>query len=280
MRPLYDGGIAAGNVGRRTFRARLRAASGYWRAGPRSTAEMNVTLQAGFCLGGGTVANWTNSLRTTPWVREQWEREFGLEGLAGADFDRHLDAVWERLSVNDRCSQLNGAQQRMKAGAEQLGWSFTLVQRNTDERRYSFETAGHIGFGDPTGAKQSTLKTYLQDAYDRVEPQICLVAPVGHLVGTRAVAGAARRDAVGRLSRPRRAAEEGDSEARQPRCRQHKRRAPIKPLFARSDPAQQASSSARRETDHGGCDASAVSAPGHRRQLPSRLPLLVGDVSR
>ena len=179
---------------------------------------MNVTLQAGFCLGGGTVANWTNSLRTTPWVREQWEREFGLEGLAGADFDRHLDAVWERLSVNDRCSQLNGAQQRMKAGAEQLGWSFTLVQRNTDERRYSFETAGHIGFGDPTGAKQSTLKTYLQDAYDRVEPQICLVAPVGHLVGTRAVAGAARRDAVGRLSRPRRAAEEGDSEARQPRA--------------------------------------------------------------
>ena len=139
----------------------------YWRGGPTLTADMNVSLQAGFCLGGGTVVNWTNSLRPTPWVREQWEREFGLEGLAGPDFDGHVDAVWERLSVNDRCSQLNGPQQRMQAGAEKLGWSFKTVQRNTDEGRYSFETAGYMGFGDQTGAKQSTMKTYLQDAYDR-----------------------------------------------------------------------------------------------------------------
>ena len=139
----------------------------YWRGGPTLTGETNVSLQAAFCLGGGTVVNWTNSLRTTPWVREQWEREYGLEGLAGADFDRHLDAVWERLSVTDRCSELNGAQERMRAGAEKLGWRFKAVQRNTDERRYSFETAGYTGFGDRTGAKQSTVKTYLQDAYDR-----------------------------------------------------------------------------------------------------------------
>ena len=100
-------------------------------------------------------------------VRAQWEREFGVEGLAGGDFERHLDAVWERLTVTERCSQLNRPQERMKTGAEKLGWSFKLVQRNTDERPYSFETAGYLGFGDPTGAKQSTVKTYLQDAYER-----------------------------------------------------------------------------------------------------------------
>jgi choline dehydrogenase-like flavoprotein len=138
----------------------------YWRGGPNPTADMNISLQAGFCLGGGTVVNWTNSLRTTPWVREQWEREYGLEGLAGSDFDRHLDAVWERLNVNDRCSELNGPQQRMKAGAEKLGWSFAYANRNTDEERYSFDTAGYMGFGDQSGAKQSTAKTYLQDAQD------------------------------------------------------------------------------------------------------------------
>jgi len=139
----------------------------YWRGGPTPTADMNVSLQAGFCLGGGSVINWTNSLRTTPWVREQWEREFGLEGLSGSEFGRHVDAVWQRLSVNDRCSELNRPQQRMKAGAEQLGWRFTSANRNVDEQRYSFETAGYIGFGDQTGAKQSTLKTYLHDAYER-----------------------------------------------------------------------------------------------------------------
>ena len=42
----------------------------YWRGGPTPTADMNVTLQAGSGLGGGTVINWTNSLRTKDWVRE------------------------------------------------------------------------------------------------------------------------------------------------------------------------------------------------------------------
>jgi choline dehydrogenase-like flavoprotein len=139
----------------------------YWRGGPTQTADLNVVLLAGACLGGGTVVNWTNSLRPAERVREQWDREFGLEGLAGGDFDQHLDAVWERLTVTDRCSQLNRPQQRMRAGAQKLGWSFKLVQRNTDARRYSFDTAGYLGFGDQTGAKQSTVKTYLQDAHDR-----------------------------------------------------------------------------------------------------------------
>ena len=106
----------------------------FWRGGPTPTADLNVSLQAGSCLGGGTVINWTNSLRTTPWVREQWESEFGLPGLAGPDFDGHLDAVWERLGVNDGCSELNGPQQRMKAGADALGWSFATANRNTDPR--------------------------------------------------------------------------------------------------------------------------------------------------
>ncbi|HEY4895453.1 MAG TPA: GMC family oxidoreductase [Solirubrobacteraceae bacterium] len=138
----------------------------YWRGGPQPTADMNLTVQAGSCLGGGTTINWTNSLRTTPWVREQWESEFGLEGLAGAEFDRHLDAVWQRLGVNDRCSDLNLPQQRMKAGAERLDWSFRRTDRNIDESRYSFDNAGYIGFGDQSGAKQSTVKTYLKDAND------------------------------------------------------------------------------------------------------------------
>jgi choline dehydrogenase-like flavoprotein len=138
----------------------------YWRGGPTPTADMNLTLQAGSCLGGGTTINWTNSLRTTPWVREQWERDFGLDGLAGPEFDRHLDAVWRRLGVNDRCSELNLPQQRMRAGAEGLQWSFRTTDRNIDESRYSFDSAGFIGFGDQSGAKQSTVKTYLKDAQE------------------------------------------------------------------------------------------------------------------
>ena len=139
----------------------------YWRGGPNPTADMNVSLYAGSGYGGGTTINWTNCLRTKPWVREQWAREHGLEGLDGPEFDRHLDAVWERLSVNDQCSDLNGTQTLMKQGAERLGWSVKTITRNVDAARYSADSAGFIGFGDRTGAKQSTARTYLADARER-----------------------------------------------------------------------------------------------------------------
>jgi choline dehydrogenase-like flavoprotein len=136
----------------------------YWRGGPTPSADGNVTLQAGASLGGGTTINWTNCLRTTPWVREQWAREHGLEGVDSSDYDRHLDAVLQRIGANDSCSELNGPQERMRDGCERLGWSFTTVVRNTDPATYTPESAGHLGFGDQSGSKQSTTKTFLADA--------------------------------------------------------------------------------------------------------------------
>jgi choline dehydrogenase-like flavoprotein len=138
----------------------------YYRGGPVPTIDGNVSLQAGACLGGGTTINWTNCLRTKPWVRDEWAREHGLEGLDGAEFDRHLDAVCERIGVTDACSDLNGPNSRMKEGAERLGWSWERVVRNTDPASYTPEAAAYMGFGDQSGSKQGTLKTYLRDAAD------------------------------------------------------------------------------------------------------------------
>jgi choline dehydrogenase-like flavoprotein len=139
----------------------------YWRGGPNPTADLNVSLYAGAGYGGGTTINWTNCLRTRPWVREQWAREHGLEGLDGPEFDRHLDAIWERLSVTGACSPLNGTQTHMTTGAERLGWSSKSITRNVDESRFTPEGAGLIGFGDRTGAKRSTGPTFLADARER-----------------------------------------------------------------------------------------------------------------
>jgi acyl-CoA reductase-like NAD-dependent aldehyde dehydrogenase/choline dehydrogenase-like flavoprotein len=139
----------------------------YLNGGPFPTAEGQVTIQAGSTLGGGTTINWTNSLRTHPWVREEWARDFGLEGLGGAEFDRHLDAVMERLGVNDRCSDLNGTHTRLKEACDALGYDFRLTHRNADPKTYDPELAGYMGFGDVTGSKQSTAKTFLADAHQR-----------------------------------------------------------------------------------------------------------------
>src|SRR5436305_1162402 len=106
----------------------------YWRGGPTPSADRNVTLQAGSCLGGGTVVNWTNSIRTKQWVRREWASEHGLTDVAD-DFDRHLDAVWERLAVSTDCCDLNKPHQAMTRGAEALGWSFAVTNRNAERSR-------------------------------------------------------------------------------------------------------------------------------------------------
>src|ERR687895_2043425 len=179
------GGVIAGELAARGLKVLVLEASGYfdetdfnqlelpayqnmyWRGGPQQSADQIITLMAGATLGGGTTINWTNCLRTTPWVREQWAREHGLEGLDGPEYDAHLDAVLARVKANDDCSQLNGTQTRMKEGADALGWSFHRTVRNVDPEHYDPDTAGYIGFGDQSGAKQSTAKTYLADAAEK-----------------------------------------------------------------------------------------------------------------
>ncbi|HEX2435071.1 MAG TPA: aldehyde dehydrogenase family protein [Solirubrobacterales bacterium] len=139
----------------------------YLNGGPFPTAEGQITIQAGSTLGGGTVINWTNSLRTHAWVREQWAREHGLEGVDGAEFDRHLDAVLERVCATDECSDRNGNHERLADGCEALGYELGPTVRNTDRDSYDPGTAGFIGFGDASGSKRSTAKTYLADAQQR-----------------------------------------------------------------------------------------------------------------
>jgi choline dehydrogenase-like flavoprotein len=138
----------------------------YWRGGPNPTADGNITLQAGTALGGGTVINWQNCLRTKPFVREQWAREFGLEGVDGPDYDRHLDTVLERISATDQASDWNGPHQRLKEGCEALGWNFRTIVRNASLESYAPEQAGYGGFGDQSGSKQSADKTWLLDAVE------------------------------------------------------------------------------------------------------------------
>ena len=138
----------------------------YWRGGPTYTADYNVSLQAGSCLGGGTVINWTNCLRPKRWVRQEWADEYGLTDVNTPNFDRHIDSVWNRIQANDQCSDLNPAQQTWIDAAENLGWKWHHTNRNWDPEKYEPQVTGLMGWGDQSGAKQSTLKTYLQDAVD------------------------------------------------------------------------------------------------------------------
>ena len=145
----------------------LWAYQNLYRAGGLSgTEDGSLSLMTGSNLGGGTTVNWTNCIKTRPAVREEWARVHGLEGLDSPDFDRHLDAIWERLGVNDQCSDYNDPHKRLQEACEKLGYPFKRVTRNADVATYDPASAGFMGFGDQSGSKMGTLKTYLEDAYE------------------------------------------------------------------------------------------------------------------
>ncbi len=145
----------------------LWAYENLYRAGGMSgTADGRIALMTGSNLGGGSTVNWTNCLRTYPWVREEWETEHGLEGLGGPEYDRILDTVSERINVTDRCSDWNPTTETLKGACEARGHGFQRITRNADEAHYDADLAGLMGFGDVSGSKNSTQKTWLQDAAD------------------------------------------------------------------------------------------------------------------
>ena len=157
--------------------------SGYARlylgGGGIATPNGSIGLLAGSCLGGGTTVNYTWCFRPPDHVRREWQERFGLDDWAGTDFDDSLDAVWDRIRVNPDNSPPSRRDLPFRAGLAELGWDSQVMQRNTVG--CTEDICGQCHYGCPTGAKQSTLKTWLQDAYD-AGARIVVNAPVDKVV--------------------------------------------------------------------------------------------------
>lgn len=136
----------------------------FLKRGALSTNDLGVIMLAGGTLGGGTTVNWMTSLRTPEEVLLEWEQHSGLrECFTGSRLQDSFAAVEQRLSINTDNSQHNRQNQLLFDGAAALGYHAGVVPRNTVgcEQRCGFCT-----MGCRYGCSQSTLKTYLQDAYD------------------------------------------------------------------------------------------------------------------
>lgn len=136
----------------------------YLNGGGVATDNQSIGLLAGSCLGGGTLVNYTWCFRPPDYVREDWKQRFGLDEWAGRDFDDSLDAVWERISVSPESSIPSERDHAMRRGLDSLGWHSEVMQRNCKGCREEVCRLCH--YGCQIGAKQSTLKTWLQDAHD------------------------------------------------------------------------------------------------------------------
>ncbi|MBF6327340.1 GMC family oxidoreductase N-terminal domain-containing protein [Nocardia transvalensis] len=131
-----------------------------------SSAEGQITLVAGTCLGGGTVVNWSTSLPTPDDVRAEWA-ELGTPQFAEAEFSAALEVVQQRLAVTDRRSPLSARDSVLERGAQALGWEVDTLPRNVTDACDAGVECGRCGYGCRLGAKQSVTKTWLADAAAR-----------------------------------------------------------------------------------------------------------------
>ncbi|MFG2727837.1 GMC family oxidoreductase N-terminal domain-containing protein [Streptomyces canus] len=138
----------------------------FLRGGFFPTADGMVNMVAGGTVGGGSTGNWSNSVPLPPRLRERWAEEFGLADVATPEFDEHTSAVMTRIRANDKVAFQNGPHQKLAAGANALGWSYRTTKLNIDPERFDTQLSGFSGLGDATGAKQGTMRTFLQDACD------------------------------------------------------------------------------------------------------------------
>ena len=140
------------------------ALTNFYMGAPSASHDQSISLLAGACLGGGTVVNYSTSFRTPDDVRREWAGH-GVPAFASEDYTRSLDAVYERLGVNQEHNSPSTREQKLQEGCVKLGWHIDAMPRGVRQCVQGKE-CGYCGLGCRVGAKQSVVKTWLHDAHE------------------------------------------------------------------------------------------------------------------
>jgi choline dehydrogenase-like flavoprotein len=120
-----------------------------------------VAYSEGCCVGGSTVVNGAMAFRAPEDVLRRWAVATAIPELACGGLDLEYERVERFLSVTTQDEPSIGRDQELlRRGASQLGW------RVIDNTRAQVHCAGCnvCTWGCPTGAKQSTLVSYIPRA--------------------------------------------------------------------------------------------------------------------
>ncbi|MFL5798185.1 MAG: GMC family oxidoreductase N-terminal domain-containing protein [Actinomycetota bacterium] len=128
-----------------------------------ASSDLSVLIIAGSTLGGGTVVNYTTSFHTPDFVLREWARQTGIPAFADGEFAESLDEVAARVNVNRDSSAPGRRDELMEEGLQKLGWDVDTLPRAVRGCTQD-DQCGYCGFGCRVGAKQSTARSFLQDA--------------------------------------------------------------------------------------------------------------------
>ena len=137
----------------------------YYGGGLATSESGSISILAGSTLGGGTVVNYMNCVRTPESILAEWE-DHGLSGVSSVSFaEDHMDLVMERIGANTEATRHNQTHQRLLGACDELGYEHRPIWRNAsldDDPEF----CGHCLLGCQRGCKLSAMKTWLQDASD------------------------------------------------------------------------------------------------------------------
>lgn len=113
------------------------------------------------CLGGGTLINGGLVWRTPDWILEEWERR-GLTGYGSRHLRPHFETIERLLHVSLPVPSpgLNRDSEVLVEASRALGWKCVPAPRALR----GCQNRNLCTTGCPTGAKQSTVSTYLAEA--------------------------------------------------------------------------------------------------------------------
>jgi choline dehydrogenase-like flavoprotein len=120
-----------------------------------------MVLYSGECVGGSTVINDALCFRPPREILADWRAVHGLAGLTDDALAPFVERAWRDVHAEptDRAHASRNAE-RLALGARRLGWSGSPTPRNV----IGCANLGLCNLGCPSGAKQSTLLTYVPRA--------------------------------------------------------------------------------------------------------------------
>ncbi|OAL04904.1 long-chain fatty alcohol dehydrogenase [Phaeosphaeriaceae sp. SRC1lsM3a] len=125
-----------------------------------SADDTSAMVVAGQSWGGGGTVNWSASLQTQGYVRQEWASR-GLPFFTSADFQESLDRVCDRMGVSTDFIKHNPPNAKLLEGARKLGWSHKPVPQNTGGKQHY---CGFCTFGCGSCEKQGPSVSFLPDA--------------------------------------------------------------------------------------------------------------------
>ena len=133
----------------------------YRNGGFRASADGNLVVLEGRCVGGSTVVGMGTAMPAPGKVLERWVEKSGVPDLSPAGLADHFGRVARELSVAPvPDAMINPNNRAIRRGAERLGLSHDVLPRAVK----GCAGCGRCAQGCPTGAKRSMMVTLLPKA--------------------------------------------------------------------------------------------------------------------